>query len=198
MTEEELYLFDTLGFLRVANVLDQDTLAQALESAKKIERDHEHLIAGKKGDSYGDKYRKVFLYDKVLERISYSPELMDYVCHVTNNQPRLMDVTMMIQNADHGFHNFHLRKDIESEIREDAPRFYTDVVNRQIYMDYVTCFVYLTDVYPGDGGLLVVPGSHRASFKYPPELFYEKGAFPVDPEDARSWDSSTLPQTPAT
>ena len=185
MTEEELYLFDTLGFLRVANVLDQDTLAQALESAKKIERDHEHLIAGKKGDSYGDKYRKVFLYDKVLERISYSPELMDYVCHVTNNQPRLMDVTMMIQNADHGFHNFHLRKDIESEIREDAPRFYTDVVNRQIYMDYVTCFVYLTDVYPGDGGLLVVPGSHRASFKYPPELFYEKGAFPVDPEECQ-------------
>lgn len=183
MTEEELYLFDTLGFLRVENALDQDTLAEAYESGMRIERDHEHLIAGKKGGSYGDKYRKVFLYEKVLERISYSPVLMDYVCHVTNNQPRLMDVTMMIQNADHDFHNFHLRKDIESEIREDSPRFYTDVVNRQIYLDYVTCFVYLTDVRPGDGGLLVVPGSHRASFKYPPEMFYEKGAFPVDPDD---------------
>ena len=182
MTEEELYLFDTLGFLRVENVLDQNTVAQAYESSQRIVRDYEHLIAGKKGGSYGDKYRNAFLYDKVLEGISYSPELMDYVCHVTNNQPRLMDGTMMVQNADHGFHNFHLRKDIESEIREDAPRFYTDVVNRQIYLDYVTFFVYLTDGHEGDGGLLVVPGSHRASFKYPPEMFYEKNAFPVDPE----------------
>ena len=180
MTEEELYLFDTLGFLRVENVLDQDTVARAYESSQRIVRDYERLLDGPKGQSYGDKYRNAFLYDKVLERISYSPQLMDYICHVANNQPRLIDGTLMVQNADHGFHNFHLRKDIDSEIREDAPRFYTDVVNRRIYSDYVTFFVYLTDVRPGDGGLLVVPGSHRASFKYPPELFYDKDAYPVD------------------
>ena len=182
MTEEELYLFDTLGFLRVENVLDQDTVARAYESSQRIVRDYERLLDGPKGQSYGDKYRNAFLYDKVLERISYSPQLMDYICHVANNQPRLIDGTLMVQNADHGFHNFHLRKDIDSEIREDAPRFYTDVVNRQIYTDYVTFFVYLTDVRPGDGGLLVVPGAHRASFKYPPEMFYQKDAYPVDSE----------------
>ena len=181
MTEEELYLFDTLGFLRVEKVLDQDTVARAYESSQRIVRDYERLLDWPKGSSYGDKYRNAFLHDKVLERISYSPQLMHYICHVTNDQPRLIDGTMMVQNADHGFHNFHLRKDIDSEIREDAPRFYTDVVNRQIYMDFVTFFVYLTDVRPGDGGLLVVPGSHRASFKYPPGMFYEKDAHPVDP-----------------
>ena len=182
MTEEELYLFDTLGFLRVEKVLDQDTVARAYESSQRIVRDYERLLDGPKGASYGDKYRNAFLYDKALERISYSPQLMDYICHVANNQPRLIDGTLMVQNADHGFHNFHLRKDIDSEIREDAPRFYTDVVNRQIYTDYVTFFVYLTDVRPGDGGLLVVPGAHRASFKYPPEMFYQKDAYPVDSE----------------
>ena len=31
MSEEELYLFDTMGFLRVRNVLDKATVAQALE-----------------------------------------------------------------------------------------------------------------------------------------------------------------------
>jgi hypothetical protein len=182
MTEEELYLFDTLGFLKVENVLDQDTAAQAYESSQRIVRDYGRLLEGTKGSSYGDKYRNVLLYDKVLERISYAPQLMDYICHVTNNQPRLMDGTLMVQNANHGFHDFHLRKDIDSEIREDAPRFYTDVVNRQIYSDFVTFFVYLTDVREGDGGLLVVPGSHRASFQYPPELFYPKGAYPTDSE----------------
>ena len=182
MTEDELYLFDTLGFLRVENVLDPDTVARAYASSQRIVRDCQRLLDGPKGASYGDKYRNAFLYDKVLERIAYAPRLRDYICHVTNDQPRLMDGTMMVQNADHGFHDFHLRKDIDSEIREDAPRFYTDVVNRRIYSDYVTFFVYLTDVREGDGGLLVVPGSHRASFKYPSELFYHKGAYPVDPE----------------
>ena len=185
MTEEELYLFDTLGFLRVENALDQDTVARAFESSQRIMRDYEHLLDKPKGSGFGDKYRNAFLHDKVLEGISYSPRLMDYICHVTNNQPRLMDGTLLVQNADHGFNNFHLRKDIDSEIREDAPRFYTDVVNRQIYLDYVVFFVYLTDVREGDGGLLVVPGSHRASFKYPPELFYEREAYPVDPLSRR-------------
>ena len=49
MTEEELYLFDTLGFLKVENVLDAETLAQAQESADRIVNEHEHLIDGNKG-----------------------------------------------------------------------------------------------------------------------------------------------------
>ncbi len=180
MTEEELYLFDTLGFLKVENVVDAETLAQAQESADRIVNEHEHLIDGNKGDGYGDKYRNAFLHDKVLERIAYSPKMLDYACHLTNNLPRLVDGTMMVQNSDHGFHNFHLRKDILSEMHEDAPRFFTDVVHRRIYCDWSTFFVYLTEVRPGDGGLLVVPGAHRASFEYPRELFYQKDAYPTD------------------
>ena len=183
MTEEELYLFDTLGFLRVESVLDEQTVAQAQKSADRIVNDHEHLIDGKKGDGYGDKYRNAFLNDKVLERIAYAPRVLDYACHLTNNMPRVIDGTLMVQNSDHGFHNFHLRKDILREMHEDAPRFYTDVVHRRIYCDWAAFFVYLTDVRPGDGGLLVVPGAHRASFVYPPELFYEKDAFPTDPKE---------------
>ncbi len=179
MTEEELYLFDTLGYLKVENAIDGDTLGLALESAERITRDQGHI---KQDSSYGYKYRNAFIYEKVLERIASSPKLLDYACHVTNNMPRLTDGTLMTQNCDQAFHNFHLRKDIKSEIHEDAPRFYTDLVNRRIYTDWATFFVYLTEVRPGDGGLLVVPGSHRASFIYPSELFYEKGAYPVDPE----------------
>ena len=37
--------------------------------------------------------------------------------------------------------------------REDAPRFFTDPVNRRVYMDHVSFFVYLTDVEEGDGGV---------------------------------------------
>jgi hypothetical protein len=52
------------------------------------------------------------------------------------------------------------RKDSDVQIKEDGPRFYTDPVNRRVYMDHVSFFVYLTDVREGDGGLCVVPGAH--------------------------------------
>jgi ectoine hydroxylase-related dioxygenase (phytanoyl-CoA dioxygenase family) len=32
-------------------------------------------------------------------------------------------------------------------------------------------FVYLTDVFPGDGGLVVIPGSHKAEVERPKSLF---------------------------
>ena len=32
-------------------------------------------------------------------------------------------------------------------------------------------FPYLDDVHPGDGGLLVLPGSHKSQFDRPPQLF---------------------------
>ena len=36
-------------------------------------------------------------------------------------------------------------------------------------------FIYLTEVQPGDGGLGVLPGSHKAEFMRPPALFGARG-----------------------
>ena len=33
-----------------------------------------------------------------------------------------------------------------------------------MYCDLFTCFLYLTDVEEGDGGLVVIPGSHHSNF----------------------------------
>ena len=83
--------------------------------------------------------------------------------------------SLTIQTADHTFNNFHLRKDADIQIREDGVRFYTDSVNRRVYMDHVIFFTYLSDVKEGDGGLCVVPGSHHAHFKFPRQMFYGSG-----------------------
>lgn len=84
-----------------------------------------------------------FVYNKVIERVAYTPKLLDYACHVLNNQPRLSEQILMCQDHTHNMHNFHLRKDSDVQIREDGPRFYTDPVNRRVYMDHVSFFVYL-------------------------------------------------------
>ena len=81
MSEEELYLFDTMGFLRVRNVLDKATVAQTLE----------HSMGGIASGAFddlrrsppgqnpgGDFYDNAFLRDKVIERIARQPTMMDY------------------------------------------------------------------------------------------------------------------------
>ena len=147
MSDEELYLFDAMGFLRVRNVLDQATVVQALESASRITKsgDFDHILMRDKGTMPGGNFFvNAFLYDKVIERISHCPRMMDYVCHVTNNQPRLTEQILMVQNAGASFNNFHLRKDNDVQWHEDAPRFHTDYAAKRIYLDHVSFFVYLT------------------------------------------------------
>lgn len=170
MSEQELYMFDTMGFLRVRNMISPQQVAECLASAREgIDSGSlDHTSMAPKGQHVGgDFYVNAFLYSKVIERIAYTPKLLDYACHVLNNQPRLSEQILMCQDETHPMHNFHLRKDSPVQIREDGPRFYTDAVNRRVYMDHVSFFVYLTDVQEGDGGLCVVPGSHKSAFKYP-------------------------------
>ena len=47
-----------------------------------------------------------------------------------------------------------------------------EVKNDQIFTNDVVAFFYFTDVYPGDGGLIVLPGSHKRNFKRPENLFF--------------------------
>ena len=46
-----------------------------------------------------------------------------------------------------------------------------EVRNERIYCDDSVVFPYLSDVNPGDGGLIVLPGSHKTAFDRPPHLF---------------------------
>ena len=45
------------------------------------------------------------------------------------------------------------------------------VKSDQIFTNDIVAFFYFTDVYPGDGGLIVLPGSHKRNFERPENLF---------------------------
>ena len=47
-----------------------------------------------------------------------------------------------------------------------------EVRNSRIFCNDIVAFFYFTDVHPGDGGLVVVPGSHKSEFQRPKELFF--------------------------
>ena len=164
MTDEELYLFDTLGFLKVEDMIDKATTAKAFEATEKIVENCSHLY---KDSGYGDKYPGAFLYDKVLERIPRSPKMLKYACELLNNMPRLTGGGLMINGASHTEHGFHGQKEINWYRVENAPGFYSSFETRSIFCDLFFIAVYFTDVEPGDGGLVVLPGSHKSTFVYP-------------------------------
>ena len=46
------------------------------------------------------------------------------------------------------------RKEVARYRVENAPSFYANAMTRSVFCDLFTCFLYLTDVKPGDGGLV--------------------------------------------
>ena len=55
-----------------------------------------------------------------------------------------------------------------------------DVKDGQIHCNDFAIFFYFADVYPGDGGLVVLPGSHKANFERPAGLFFPDPEKPPD------------------
>jgi hypothetical protein len=63
------------------------------------------------------------------------------------------------------------KRSIDTGLRT-LPGFFANYGTKSIYCDLFTAFLYLTDVRPGDGGLVVIPGSHKSEFYYPKENPY--------------------------
>ena len=176
MTDEEFYFFDTFGYLKVEQVVDKPTIEKAFESSQRVIKEHPELY---QDSGYGDKYKGAFMFDKTLERLPRSPRILGYASALLNNMPRLHGGLMMVNGAKHADHGFHCQKEIDRYRVEDAPGFFGNYGTRSIYCDLFSCFLYLTDVRPGDGGLVVIPGSHKSEFHYPKD-----NPYPLDMEGA--------------
>ena len=169
MTDEELYFFDTFGYLKIEQAIDEETVKEAFEASERVVKDHPELY---QDAHYGDKYSGAFVFDKTLERLPRSPKILGYACALLNNLPRLRGGQLMLNCAHHTDHGFHCQKEIDRYRPEDAPGFFANYGTKSIYCDLFTAFLYLTDVRPGDGGLVVIPGSHKSEFYYPKENPY--------------------------
>jgi hypothetical protein len=155
MTRKELYQLDTLGYLRVENCIDRATINAAWDATERVIDTYgegRQPLSIHEDAKYGDKFRNAFLFDPLLQRLAYDPRILGYACQLLNNQPRLVSGTMMNQHHRHAEHGFHGQKEVPRYRVENAPRFHSNPLTRSIFCDLFTCFLYLTDVHPGDGG----------------------------------------------
>ena len=177
MTEEQRYLLDLWGYLHIQNAFSGDELSKATAAAERyVYAAPDELPEG--FGIEGKRHLHGFAFDKSLERLATHPSIWPIIREVTKGRPRLTSGTLQIDrpDADNEPLRFHCARD---DYGWDAMRW--DVRDGRLFCNHTVAFPYLTDVNPGDGGLLVVPGSHKSNFERPKDLF--NGGFVSDPDN---------------
>ena len=175
MNPEQRYFFDLTGYLHLEGVLQDEPLRAAQEAAQRyIDTPPEQLPEGFRIDlerEHFNWYLYAFAFDKALERLAMHPETWPIVLELTGGKPRLGGGNMMVDTHGKPFHPLHSGHEITFKQGQPGWR-QTFVKNCKIHNNDLVFFFYLTDVLPGDGGLIVVPGSHKANFPRENSYFY--------------------------
>jgi hypothetical protein len=167
MTPQQRYLLDVQGFLHLKGALSPDEVAQARQAAERyMETPPEKLPPGFGID--GRLHKHGFAFDPALQALTLHPAYWPIVLELTRGKPRLVSGTL--QASRHDLEDEALRLHCA---REDwgweSSRF--ESREGRIFSDHIVVFPYLSDVKPGDGGVVVLPGSHKAHFERPPDLY---------------------------
>lgn len=171
MTPEQKYLFDLTGYLKIPGVLRGADLDHAQDAAQRyIDTPRSEVPDGFEINlerEHFDWYHHAFAFDKALEAITMNPVTWPLILELTRRKPRLSLGNMMVNGHSAPFHGLH------SGGRSNRPDIWRYFVREgSIYCSDLICFVYLTEVREGDGGFIAVPGSHKANFKMPTDMFY--------------------------
>ena len=167
MTPEQRYLFDINGYLHIPNLLSDNELAAARAAIDRYtSTPDEALSEGFSRSEDSKNYENGFAFDKALEALTLHPGLWPIIKEFTHDRPAFTRGTLLVDSHEHEPLRLHCARE---DFGWQSTRY--DTREGRIFCDDFVIFPYFDDVFPGDGGLLVVPGSHKAAFTRPPELF---------------------------
>lgn len=166
MKPTQRYLFDLQGYLHIADVLSQEQLDAGRKAIDRyIATPDDQLDEGFARTTDGKNYENGFAFDKALESIVVHPKLWPIIREFTHDKPAFSRGTLLVDTHEHPPLQLHCARE---DYGWQSTRY--DTREGRIYCDDFVIFPYFDDVLPGDGGLLVVPGSHKAAFPRPAEL----------------------------
>ena len=177
MTPEQRYLLDLQGYLHLPGALSGAELTAAQDAVQRMQQTPpDKLPPGI--DRRGLNFSNGFSFDPALERLALHPSTWPIVRELTADRPRLASGTLRINTSeDRNFFGFHCALASPGQI--DWPRY--DVREGRLFCDMFVIFFYFDDVHEGDGGLVVIPGSHKTQIERPESLF-QPASPEADPE----------------
>ena len=148
----------------------------------------------KPGHPGGRGYSNGYAWEKPLEQLLFHRRVWPIVLELTDGRPGLSTGTMIVDDAalgqahQQGSHLHCAREDVEGIVNpgrspsnvapfEGSCYCQRDPNSDRIRSDNFVVFPYLDSVAEGEGGLVVLPGSHKSKFNRPAHLF---GRFGLD------------------
>ena len=166
MTDEERYLFDLQGFLLIENVLGPDELENINHRLDEYDlwsklRDQDPFFDFWENKEFQISAGPLHRFAKPFRRLVGHPLIVPYLTELLGNQFRY----------DHG-HAMLMRKGggpltLHGGAVPWQPGIRYEAADRQIHCELLVVEYALCDVDEGDGGLCVVPGSHKSHFPCP-------------------------------
>ena len=139
------------------NVLNDEELAASQEAIDRYisTPDHELPEVFSRSED-GKAYANGFAFDKALEILTTHPGYWPIVVEFTHGRPAFTMSTLLVGSQQVKPLHLHCSRE---DFRWQSTRY--DTREGRIFCDDFAILVYFDDVFPGDGGLLVVPGSHK-------------------------------------
>ena len=177
MTEREKFLFDLQGFLVVPNFLNKDELESLNQSVDACEdlkgKDGNSNTAGSEtlaGTHKRGMFSGMLSWPKPhcipFRELIVHPKAIPYLNTMHGRGWRL-DHAPFILTSDYGTEGLVIHGSTNRHF--DGSQYYT-YRNGQIRCGMVVLQYQLTNVEEGDGGLCVIPGSHKSNFSCPQEI----------------------------
>ena len=174
MTPEQRYFFDLTGYLHLEGVLQDEALRAAQDAAQRyIDIPPEKVPPGLEINlqrEHFNWYLHAFAFDKALERLTVHPRTWPIIKELTDNRPRLTSGNLMVDFHGKPFHPLHAGVKGPPALDPEQGRY--SAIGDKVQCNDLVFFFYLTDVYPGDGGLIILPCSHKSNFACPRSFFY--------------------------
>ena len=175
MEPHEKYLFDLQGFIVVRNALapaQVSALNEALDANRDKRKNDTASSTSEalKGAQLRGLYEGMLSWDqpwcRPFREVLANPRIFPYLNTLLGRGWK-MDHSPFIFTADRGTEGLRLHGYGQAEF--NGSRFY-HYQNGAMRCGLINCQYQLTDVNPGDGGLCVIPGSHKANFILPDDI----------------------------
>ncbi len=177
MSEREKYLFDLQGFLVVKDFLSA-TEVSALNEAIDVNRDKRtaHHKSDLEGTPLDGEFGPFWHYNGMLtwpepwcepfRDLLAHPKVIPYLNTLLGRGWKL-DHSVDVLTATAGCQGLGIHGD--GTVTFNGSRFYA-YHNGRMRCGLIVCEYYLTDVNLGDGGLCVIPGSHKSNYPCPRDI----------------------------
>ena len=174
VTERDIYFFDLQGYIIVRGALSTDEVKACNDTLDAIPRiDHGAWWGPMQCHTYGTgdgfNYQQIYEAGEAFEKLIDHPSWIDKIKKFLGGE-NTFDMNHGPLFIDEAFASFREPGDaigIHSGGDSCCKRNQYRVHNGQFMVGQVNVLTALTDIGPGDGGTVIIPGSHKQNFKHP-------------------------------